>query len=99
MQDTPEDLREEWKNEVAKNYVILHGFVPAQNHIADWWLSKCIPKSTLRKFIEESRREHESEDFNDGGDEEYRDRRIQIQTRTVNAYNQALSDLKKLLEE
>lgn len=54
MSDIPEDLRNEFQAWCLKN--------PATNAIelalklaqsAEWWLSKCIPKSTLRKFIEE----------------------------------------------
>lgn len=44
-------------------------------------------------MAEGMKKENESEDFEDGGDDDYRDRRIQIQRRTVGSYNQALQDL------
>lgn len=48
-QDISEDLREEFVN--WKPAIIMDS---TAHLIADWWLSRCIPKSTLRKFIEEN---------------------------------------------
>ena len=48
--------------------------------------------------VEGMRLEYESEDFNDGGDDEYRDRRIQIQRRVVSANNQIVSKVVELLK-
>ena len=48
--------------------------------------------------VEGMRLEYESEDFNDGGDDEYRDRRIQIQRRVVSTNNQIVSKVVELLK-
>lgn len=55
---TPEQkqlIREKWKHEVTKNYAILHGFVPAQNSIADFFIDLYEPITKETERVTEDR--------------------------------------------
>lgn len=53
----------------------------------------------IEKWGKENEKEYPSNDFNDGGDPEYRNRREAIDSRTTSSYNQALSDLLQFIKE
>jgi len=92
-----ETLREEWNDSDYANWIrslrMPSGYKQIEN-IADWWLSKF---QDLLKEVEGMKKEYENEEFEDGGDDEYADRRIRIQRLTVGNYNTALDSVIQII--
>lgn len=54
-------------------------------------------RTELAEMVEKIKKPYLNEDFEDGGDEEYRERRERIEATERSSYNQALSDIIKII--